>query len=87
MGVENLKLRKIYEKVPEDYEERLSNASRIMACWLVRLYIKRKGDHQRVRKNLKKALTKNENYVKLWFQENNCFLGQGSWKRGTRQAK
>lgn len=58
MGVENLKLRKIYGKLPEDYEERLSNASRIMACWLVRLYIERKGYHRRVRKDLKKSLDK-----------------------------
>lgn len=58
MGMENLKLRKIYGKLPEDYEERLSNASRLVACWLVRLYIERKGDHRRERKNLKKSLDK-----------------------------
>jgi len=87
MGVENLKLRKIYEKVPEDYEERLSNASRLMACWLVRLYIEKRGNPRAIRKNLKKALTRSENYVKLCLQENKCFPGQGLCKRGTRQAK
>jgi len=87
MGIENLKLRKIYGKVPEDYEERLSNASRLVACWLVRLYMERKGDHRRERKNLKIALTKSQNYAKLLPKENKCFFGQGSWKNGTRQAK
>jgi hypothetical protein len=53
MGLENPKLRKIYGKVPEDYEERLSNASILMACWLVRLYIEKKGDHRPTRKRLK----------------------------------
>lgn len=65
MGIENLKLRKTYEKLPEDYEERLSNASRIIACWLVRLYMERKGYCRRVRKALKKVLTRGENYAKL----------------------
>lgn len=58
MEIKNLKLRKTYGKLPEDYEERLSNASRLMACWLVRLYMERKGDHRGVRKNPKKSLDK-----------------------------
>ena len=50
MEIENLKLRKIYEELPEDYAERLSNASKIMACWLIRLYIDKKGNRQAVKK-------------------------------------
>jgi len=42
MGIENLKLRKIYKELQEDYEERLSNASKIMAHWLMRLYTEKK---------------------------------------------
>ena len=58
MEIKNLKLRKTYGKLPEDYEERLSNASRLMACWLVRLYMERKGYRRCVRKALKKSLDK-----------------------------
>ena len=58
MEIKNLKLGKTYGKMPEDYEERLSNASRLMACWLVRLYMERKGYRRRVRKALKKSLDK-----------------------------
>jgi len=58
MDSKNLKLRKIYGKLPEDYEERLSNASKLMACWLVRLYIEKKGNPRAIRKNLKKSLDK-----------------------------
>lgn len=42
MEIGNLKLRKIYGKLPEDYEERLSNASKIMTRWLMRLYMEKK---------------------------------------------
>ena len=41
----------------------------------------------RVTKRVKKVLAEGKDYVRLFFQENKCISGQGSWKNGTRQAK
>jgi len=59
MEIKNLKLRKTYGKLPEDYAERLSNASKIMACWLIRLYIEKKGNRRPVKKP-EKSLNKDQ---------------------------
>ena len=56
MEIKNLKLRKIYEEPPEDYEERLSNASKLMACWLVRLHMERRGARLQGKKKSEKSL-------------------------------
>ena len=86
MKIKNLKLRKTYQKQPEDYEERLSNAGKLMARWLVRLYIEKEDANRPVRK---KGLTKCENYAKLYLQEKNTFKtgSHGKKIQGKRSGK